>query len=169
MLMCVCVCVCACVCVHACFYFYSPKLSLEGTWELHKDKVPQGRGTGQPGSKNNFSQINFALLLNFEPSKYIAIKKGQEKKPLQGCSLRLSHLEKYPRRLWRECLWGEHWVQMWGAAISRRWAGNRGSGREGGERAQQCPQRDGIDKTSGGSSLDCFKACWILLRFVVVV
>ena len=49
--------------------------------------MPQGRGTGQPGSKNNFSQINFVLLLNFEPSKYIAIKKSHEEKLLQGCLL----------------------------------------------------------------------------------
>ena len=100
----VCVCACVCVCMRA---FISIRLNY--LWKEHenftKTRCLRGEELGNQGARTTFlAKINFALLLNFEPSKYIAIKKGQEKKPLQGCSLRLSRLEKYPRRLWRECL-----------------------------------------------------------------
>ena len=62
-------------------------ICLKYLWKEHKNFTKTGclagRGTGQPGSKENktFHCItNSTLLLNFEPRKYIAIKKKWEEK-----------------------------------------------------------------------------------------
>ena len=52
-------------------------------------------------------------------------------------------------------------------ALSTNVEGGQGSGREVG-RGHSSARRGTELIRSGGSLFDCFKACWILLRFVVV-
>lgn len=136
-------------------------------WSVSGRNIRTSQRRGASGERNwatreqrkqDFSLYNSTLLLNFEPCKYIAIKKNGKKKPLQGCSPWFSHLEKYPWRLWRKCLWGLHCGRR-GAEQTAR--GNGLGARAAAEKVGRRDRSPGAEliRHLMDSLLDNFKAC----------